>query len=76
VISVELPVDAAARVEVFNVSGARVATLVDEVVPAGIRSIPWDGRTAEGIDLPSGLYYVRCTADGGSSSMTLVRVRS
>jgi plastocyanin len=76
VISVELPVDAAARVEVFNISGARVATLIDEVVPAGVRSIPWDGRTAEGTDLPSGLYYVRCTAEGQSSSMTLVRIHS
>ena len=55
----------------------RVATLIDDDLPAGIHSIPWDGRTADGAEVPSGLYYARCASDGRAGpSATLVRIRS
>ncbi len=51
-----------ARVDIFSASGARVATLLDEVRGAGEYRIPF---SAEG--LPGGVYYYAVTADGRRS---------
>lgn len=45
------------KLEVFNLLGERVATLVDEKQPAGRRSITWEVS-----DFLSGIYLYRLTA--------------
>lgn len=49
----------AVRLEVFDVLGRRVATLVDEVRPAGDHVVQWEAG-----GLPSGTYVSRLTAGG------------
>jgi predicted outer membrane repeat protein len=53
----QLPTASRVRLEVFNLLGERVATLVDEEQKAGCRSVTWDGS-----GLSSGLYLYRLTA--------------
>lgn len=50
------------RIEVFNILGKKVATLVDETKPAGTYNITWDGRGLEGGPVASGIYLYRFTA--------------
>jgi len=57
-----LAVDARASVKVFDVLGRQVATLVDEVQPAGERTIQWNGRNAAGLQVASGVYFYRLEA--------------
>lgn len=52
-----LPHDARVRLEVFNLAGRRVSTLVDADRPAGRHSVVF--RPASGRDLASGVYFVR-----------------
>jgi hypothetical protein len=52
------------RLEVFDVSGRLVRTLVDGVFEAGIHSVMWNGADASGRDLPSGVYQCRMTGNG------------
>jgi len=47
------------RVAVYDVSGRRVAVLLDEVRAAGPHQVIWRGRDDDGRALPSGAYYVR-----------------
>jgi len=53
-----------ARLEVFDVRGSRVRTLVDEIMDAPGSISQWDGRDASGRRQPSGVYFVRLTLDG------------
>lgn len=46
------------RIEIFNVSGRRVATLVDEPRAGGVHTVEWNG-TAKGRRLASGVYFYR-----------------
>jgi len=48
--------------EVFNVLGQRVATLLDRDMPPGNYSAPWDGKTESGAACSSGTYFYRLTA--------------
>lgn len=57
VVGFRLSVDDWANVDVFDVLGRRVATLVDGVMPAGEYSVRFDAS-----GLPSGVYVVRLTA--------------
>jgi hypothetical protein len=51
-------------VEVYDVSGRLVRTLVDRTVDAGASSVRWDGRDESGRGVASGTYFVRMEAGG------------
>ena len=53
-----------ATLEIYNVSGARVRTLLDGVVEAGIGSARWDGRGQNGQTLAAGAYFARLASGG------------
>jgi hypothetical protein len=61
--------------EVFDVCGRHVATLLDEHVAAGRHELSWRGRTDDGRELPSGTYYARLVAGGQviTGKLTLLR---
>jgi hypothetical protein len=48
--------------EIYDVTGARVAVLVDEVRPAGDHEARWNGRSAGSRPSPSGVYFARLRA--------------
>jgi hypothetical protein len=56
--------DANVVVEVFDVRGGRVATLVDEALRAGAHQTRWDGRDAASRPAASGVYFVRLRTGG------------
>jgi len=49
------------RLDVFNLRGQVVATLVDRVADAGEYRIQWDGTDIAGRRVPSGVYFYRLT---------------
>jgi hypothetical protein len=51
-----------ARLTLHDVSGRRVATLLDGEVPAGSHEVEWDGRGAEGRPVAPGVYFARLEA--------------
>lgn len=62
-------------IEVFDVSGARVATLERGAFPAGRRSVTWTGADERGRRLPAGLYLVRLRAGATTATAKVVRTR-
>jgi len=70
VISYELPTDSHVRLEVYNISGQKVATLVDGQQEAGYRSVTWEDSQAA-----SGVYFYKLTAEDFTEvkRMTLLR---
>jgi predicted acyl esterase len=56
--------------EVYNVTGQRVATLVNGIMPPGSHAVPFQAR-----DLASGVYYYRLMTMAGSSVRSMVLLR-
>ncbi len=52
------------KLEVFDLLGQRLATLVDERQPAGEHQARWQGRNAAGKPAASGVYFYRLSLDG------------
>ena len=50
--------------KVFDVRGALVRTLVDDVRPAGEGQAVWDGRDAQGAQAASGVYFYEARTGG------------
>ena len=74
-ISYELPESAGAvRVvlDVYNIRGQRVVTLVDELKDAGKYTVNWDGRDASGRAVSSGVYFYRMRAGEFSTVRKMV----
>ena len=63
---------AEASLEVYDIAGRRVATLVDETLRVGTYTETWDGRCDDGRKLSSGVYLYRITVDGESLTRKMV----
>lgn len=58
-----LPRAGKATVEIFNIRGQRVRTLVDEALEPGSHTVQWQGRDNDGNPLSSGVYFYRLQVD-------------
>ena len=69
-ISYSLPAAGFVRLEIFNLLGEKVATLMEGVQAAGAKEILWDAS-----DMTSGLYFYKLTVGGFSdvNKMTLLK---
>ncbi len=65
-----LPHDGRVRLDVYNVLGERVKTLVDNKQTAGYHEVSFDGT-----NLPSGIYIYRLTANGFVSIMKMALIK-
>ncbi len=54
-----LPASSDVKLEVFNVLGQKVTTLVDGRMDAGVHTVSWDSRGSDGGSLASGIYLYR-----------------
>ena len=74
VIPYQLPASGHVRLEVFNVLGQRLATLVDEEQSAGAYTAPWDATDAAGRAVGAGVYIYRLSSGGQTESRRMVLV--
>jgi flagellar hook assembly protein FlgD len=59
-------------IEIFDVSGRHVRTLVSGAERPGQRAVSWDGRDDRGRPVGSGVYYYRLEADGFRATRKLM----
>ena len=48
-----------AKLSIYDVAGRRVRTLADGIHPAGERHLIWEGRTDHGVNVTSGVYFLK-----------------
>ena len=70
----QLPVSTRVRLEVFNLLGQRVATLVDGELPAGFHAVRWDGTDGARRPVGTGVYLYRLQVGGKSETHRMVLV--
>ena len=63
------------RLEVYDVAGRLVRTLVNADLPAGTHSAVWDGKDVRGAGAASGSYVARLSAGGKTASIRMLHVR-
>jgi hypothetical protein len=67
-IGFSLPTHEYVRIDVYDILGGRVATLIDEERPAGSYQVTWDGTGDNGTPIASGVYLYKIQA--GTYSLT------
>lgn len=75
VLSFELPRAEHAWVDVYDVHGRRVRSLLDRPTAAGTTRVPWDALDDRGKPVPGGIYFwrVRTSAEEAVSRTILIR---
>lgn len=74
-IEFSLPRDGSVSLEVYDLSGRHVTTLLDGVRPAGVGSVTWQGTDASGRTVSSGVYLAKMVTEEGTvmQRMTLLK---
>ena len=62
-------------IDVFNMLGQEVATLVNSFQAAGSYTISWKGLDASGNSVPSGLYFYKMQAEGYSATQKMMLLK-
>jgi len=63
------------RVNVFDVHGRRVRTLLDGEASSGEHALVWDGKSLGGTEAPAGIYFVRLEGKDRHEVLRAVRMR-
>ncbi|HHS13789.1 MAG TPA: T9SS type A sorting domain-containing protein [bacterium] len=61
--------------EIFNLRGQRITTLLDQNVSQGINEVIWNGNNSAGMSVPSGIYFCRFRSAKTVNTMKLLYVR-
>jgi len=69
-ISFALPERSAVRLEIFNLLGQKVETVVDDVFDAGAHELTWDGS-----GMPSGVYFYRLNAATATMTRKMILMK-
>ncbi len=60
------------RLEIYNILGQSIRTLVDEAQEAGFYKVHWDGRDRRGVIVAAGVYLVHLHYPGGVQTRRLL----
>ena len=71
-VSYLLPENGTARISVYNVSGQKVADLVNETLPKGSYTLQWYGTDDHGKTLPAGVYICSLITDKSQKMCKLI----
>jgi hypothetical protein len=71
----EIPSRAHARVQVFDVQGRLVRTLLDGALDRGAHRVEWDGADRASRTVSAGVYFVKAEAGEFSTSRKVVRLQ-
>ena len=63
------------RIAVFNILGNRVVTLVDEQLAPGRYTADWDGTSADGRPVATGIYFYRISSNAHVATRKMLLLR-
>ncbi|MFA4922813.1 MAG: LamG-like jellyroll fold domain-containing protein [Ignavibacteriaceae bacterium] len=74
-IEFQLSTESIVKLEIFNVMGQKIKTLINEVKLPGYYSTYWDGKNNFGASVNSGIYFIKFSSDKFSDikKMTLLK---
>ena len=63
------------NLEIYNILGQQVKSLIDKSMPAGAYSIDWDATNRQGGRVASGVYLYRLTVDDNTQSKKMLLLK-
>jgi flagellar hook assembly protein FlgD len=63
------------KVSIYDILGSLVANLKNEFQEAGYHEINWNGNSAKGLILPSGIYFTKIEYDGNIRVIKMILSR-
>ena len=69
-IAYQLPEHTSVSIQVFDVRGRIIATLVDDMVEAGHHQVSWNGA-----NIPTGIYFCKMTSSAYTETIKLLLVK-
>ena len=64
-----------AQLDIYNIAGQKVRTLLNDTMTAGTHSLVWNGRDDYGRALSSGVYFSRITLSGQSATKRMLLMK-
>ncbi len=64
-----------ASLEIFDVQGTRITTLVNGNVPAGPNQVTWNGRDSRGTTMATGVYFYRLVTQDAALTRKMVLLK-
>jgi len=74
-ISFALPVTAPVRLDIFNILGQKVITLLDRPMPAGVNTVVWEGNNESGWKVSTGVYFYRLQSGSFTQSKKMLLLK-
>ncbi len=74
-ISYKLPNNGHVLLEIFDATGRKITTLVNQTLKAGSHTISWNGRNAAGQPVPSGVYFYRLRSENFNATRKMLLLR-
>jgi M6 family metalloprotease-like protein len=74
-ISFTLSISSDVQLEVFNIIGQKVETLISDHYDAGTYTVNWDGNDSNDSPVASGMYFYTITTDESSSSKKMLLLK-
>ena len=74
-VSYSLEKTSSVTLEIFDISGRRVETMVDNTQIAGTHTVKWQGKNSLGVPVPDGIYFYSLTIDNISSTGKIHLIR-
>jgi uncharacterized protein len=71
----DIPSSTNILINIFDINGRLISTLIDGAIEPGMHNITWDGRDQYGNTAAAGLYFCRMVADNFSQSQKLMLVK-
>jgi hypothetical protein len=71
-ISYSVDADGPVSIELFNLNGIKIGTIMQEHRTAGIHTLQWNGKTIEGANVRSAITILRLTSVNGTCSRMVV----
>jgi len=75
VIGFSLPSRENVSLDIYNILGQKVVTVMNEILPAGNHTVTWDGHDRFGREIPSGVYFYQMKTDSGDRTHKMLLVK-
>ena len=75
IITYSLPQLSDIKLDIFDILGKHIKTLVNKKMPEGVHKNQWDGTNNKGVHTASGIYYVRLITNDYTETRKIIYLR-